>query len=76
MTPVYNVYAKSTAGRRHYLQTLFSGTRAECNDFVKQRATNGQPTHFLEVSSLERTVATKKFCDGARFDPGEVCYFE
>ena len=76
MTAISRVYAKCTAGRRHYLQILFSGTRAECNDFVKQRAANGQPTHFLAVSSLDRTAATKKFCDGARFDPVEVCYFD
>lgn len=76
MTSVSHVYAKCTAGRRHYLQTLFSGTRAECNAFVKRRDTQGLPTHFLEVSSLERTPATKKFCDGARFDPVEVCYFD
>lgn len=76
MTAVSHVYAKCTAGRRHYLQNIFSGTRAECNAFVKQRALQGQPTHFLAVSSLDRTAATKKFCDGARFDPVEVCYFD
>lgn len=76
MTTVSHVYAKCTAGRRHYLQTMHTGTRAECNDFVKRRAANGQPTHFLVVSSLDRTAATKKFCDGARFDPVEVCYFD
>lgn len=76
MTTVSYVYAKCTAGRRHYLQNIFSGTRAECNDFVKQRAAQGLPTHFLVVSSLDRTAATKKFCDGARFDPVEVCYFD
>lgn len=76
MATVSHVYAKCTAGRRHYLQTLFSGTRAECNDFVNQRVAQGLPTHFLVVSALERTPATKKFCDGARFDPVEVCYFD
>ena len=76
MTTISRVYAKCTAGRRHYLQTLFSGTRAECNAFVNQRAANGQPTHFLTVSSLERTAATQKFCDGARFDPVAVCYYD
>ena len=76
MATVSHVYAKCTAGRRHYLQTLFSGTRAECNAFVKRRDMQGLPTHFLVVSSLERTPATKKFCDGARFDPVEVCYFD
>ena len=47
MTTVSYVYAKCTAGRRHYLQNIFSGTRAECNAFVKRRALQGLPTHFL-----------------------------
>ena len=76
MSTMSHVYAKCTAGRRHYLHTMYTGTRAECNDFVEQRDINGLPTHFLVVSSLDRIAATKKFCDGARFDPVEICYFD
>lgn len=76
MTKQTHVYAKSTAGRRHYLETLFSGTRAECNAFVKKRNENGQPTHFIEVSSLDRRAATRKFCDGSSWDEANCCYLD
>jgi hypothetical protein len=44
-----------------YLQIAFEGTRTECNEFVKYRAENGLPTHFLEVSSLDMEAAERKF---------------
>lgn len=71
-----HVYAKCTAGRRHYLETLFSGTRKECNQHVKDRAARGAPTHFIEVSSLDRRAATRKFCDGATWDEANCCYLD
>lgn len=74
--PDCHVYAKCTAGRKHYLETLHTGSRKECNDFVDQRRRNGAPTHFLEVSSLGHEAATKKFCDGATYDPVNVCYYD
>jgi hypothetical protein len=76
MTTTCHVYAKCTAGRRHFLQEVFKGSRTECNTHVKQRTRNGQPTHFLEVSSLAIEAATKKFFDGARFDPIDCCYYD
>lgn len=64
-----HVYARCKAGRKSYLQKLFTGTRPECKGFVQQRVAAGQPTHFLEVSSLETDAATRKFCDGTSYDP-------
>lgn len=70
------VYARCNSGRRRYLEVLFTGTRKECNEHVAQRARNGQPTQFIEVSSLGMLEATRKFCDGARFDPVTCCYYD
>lgn len=75
MTTCY-VYARCTSGRRHYLQKTFEGTRDECKAHITQRTRQGLPTQFLEVSSLDMESATKKFCDGARFDPVECCYYD
>lgn len=71
-----HVYASCSAGRRRYLQTMFSGTRKECNAFVEARAKNGQGTHYLSVSSLDRRAATRKFCDGATWDEANCCYLD
>lgn len=74
--PEVHVYAKCWSGRRNYLQKLYTGTRSQCKTFVKSRAMQGLPTHFIEVSSLELLPATKKLCDGARFDEFECCYYD
>lgn len=75
MTDCY-VYAKCVSGRRHYLEKSFTGTRKECKDYVQDRVRNGRPTQFLEVSSLDIVTATKKLCDGAIWDPVNVCYYD
>lgn len=71
-----HVYASCTANRRHYLEVMHSGTRQECNKFVKERAKRGAPTHFLTVSSLGLRDATRKICDGARWDEVNCCYVD
>lgn len=61
------VYADSLGSRTrypetdgHYLQTMFEGTRAECEAYVKKRTRNNQPTHFLTLSTLDHDAATKR----------------
>lgn len=75
MTTCY-VYAACTAGRKHYLEPLFAGTRQECREYVAARTRNNQPTQFIEISSLGIVPATQKFCDGARWDPLAICYYD
>jgi len=70
------VYARCKSGRRNYLTVEFEGTRDQCKEHVKARTLRGQPTHFLEVSSLDMLAATKKYCDGARFDPVTCTYYD
>lgn len=70
------VYARCWAGRRRYLQVMHVGTRKACQKYVQHKQMAGQPTHCLEVSSREITAATKKLCDGARFDPVACCCYD
>ena len=62
------VYATSIGHRSNhletdglYLQTVFTGTRAQCHAYVRRLAKHGRPTHFLTVSALDLYSASKKF---------------
>lgn len=54
------VYAKCAA-HSLYLQIEFSGTRGQCERFIRGRARAGRPTHFLFVSTLDIVKATRRY---------------
>lgn len=55
------VYAICNGGHGLYLQRCFTGTRAQCNEFIRNLARAGRPTHFYVVSSLPMDRAERKF---------------
>lgn len=59
----HHVYARCFGGKEQYLQKPFSGTRYECEKYVRTLAKHGRPTHFLFVSSLDMDAAERRYLD-------------
>lgn len=57
----HRVYAKCFGGRDCYLQVMFEGNRYQCQRYVRERARNGSPTHFLFISSLDLDAASRRY---------------
>ena len=61
MTSQYTVYAKCSVGLRPYLQSMFRGSRRQCQNFIRGRVRAGLPTHFLFISSCSIERATQLY---------------
>lgn len=70
------IYARCTSGRAHYLEQVYQGTRSECRSTLSRMARSGRPTHFLIISSLPKRDATRRHCDGARWDEARCAYID
>lgn len=57
---MYHVYA-ICHGHELYLREQFSGTRYQCEKFIKARVSQGLPTHFLLISKLHIDAASKRY---------------
>lgn len=63
MAKEHHVYAKCSGRKEPYLQTQFTGTRAACDKYIRDRVRNGQPTHFLFISTLDLDAAARRYLD-------------
>ena len=57
---MYHVYSHCT-GHRRYLRTEFTGSRYQCEKFIRDAARAGRPTHFMFVSKLDYEAATRRY---------------
>lgn len=72
-----HVYAKCWSGRRRYLQVLHTArTRSQAQEWVNRRAREGGATHYLIVSSLDQSAATRRYMDGATWDELACCWID
>lgn len=61
MGAVSHVYAKCSGGREVWLQRLHSGSRYSCEKYIRERARQGLPTHFLFISKMGYMEAEKRW---------------
>ena len=57
----HRVYAKCNGGRDLYLQVEFTGTRSQCETFIRLKVRQGRPTHFNFISRLPMDKAARRY---------------
>lgn len=57
---MYHVYSHCM-GHCRYLRTEFTGSRYQCEKFIRDAARQGRPTHFMFVSKLDYEAATRRY---------------
>ena len=57
---MYHVYAHCL-GHQRYLKTEFTGSRYQCEKYIKNRVRQGLPTHFLFISKLDYEAACRRY---------------
>ena len=55
------VYSKCFAGKGIYLQHNFTGTRSQCQTWIKNMARAGRMTHWYLISCLNHDAATRRY---------------
>ena len=57
---MYHVYSHCV-GHSRYLRTEFSGSRYQCERFIKNRVRQGLPTHYMFISKLDYEAACRRY---------------
>jgi len=60
---MHHVYSKCNAGRGIYLQCDYTGTRAQCETYLRHLRRAGRMTHFYFISKLDIGSATRRYAD-------------
>jgi hypothetical protein len=63
MNCYYHVYAHCWGGHDIYLTQEFSGTRSQCQTYMRHKIRQNRPTHFNFISCLPYHAATKRYVD-------------
>lgn len=57
----HHVYAKCNGGHGLYLSTEFSGTRYECERYLRDKTQAGGHTHYNVISCLPVEKAERRY---------------